>query len=242
MGPDTQRYLRRIDSGATLLVAFGLAVALAWIQYSQQTLVTGDSYFHARAAQQLGVNGIERRFSQTVYSTWAERYSDKDFLFHAVLLPFCADEQFMVRGAKLAVVGFNLAFLLVLVFTMRRHEMRAGWLWLLLLASADPWLWLHLIQARPHLLGISLLIVEIGLLLRGRHLALAGVSAAHVWSHTSFVVVLALPLCRAIALRMRGQAGVRADTVAVGGGIALASLVHPYFPNSASGSHENRAA
>ena len=108
MGPDMPRLPRfllgRLDSGATLLVALGLVAVLAWMQYSQETLVTGDSYFHARAAQQLGEHGIERQFSQTVYSTWAERYSDKDFLFHVVLLPFCADPQFMVRGAKLAVV------------------------------------------------------------------------------------------------------------------------------------------
>jgi len=55
-----------------------------------------------------------------------------------------------------------------------------------------------------------------------------------VWSHTSFVVVLALPLCRAVARRVRGEPQVWGDSVAVGGGIVVASLVHPYFPNNLS--------
>ena len=62
-------------------MALGLAALLAWIQCDEPALIAGDSYFHARAAQQLAEHGVLEQFPQAFYSTWAERYSDKDFLF-----------------------------------------------------------------------------------------------------------------------------------------------------------------
>ncbi|MCH2171746.1 hypothetical protein MK489_13265 [Myxococcota bacterium] len=226
--------LTHMDRLATWLVALGLAVALGWLQLETPGLVTGDGYFHARATQQLAEHGVRKQFPQTVFSTWADRYSDKDFLFHVLLIPFAGEESRMVEGAKVAAWLFGSAIMLTLAALLIRWRVRFGWLWLLLLGAAQPWWWLHLIQARPHLLGIWLLLVEVGALLAGRRWLLAGAAGAHVLSHTSFLLLAALPLARAVGLALRGRPAAPGDFVAVGAGVLLVTFLHPYFPNNLS--------
>ena len=86
------------DRALALAVALLCLATLAWLQSGFPFLWDGDSYFHVRAAQQLGEHGVQKRFPQTVYSTWSERYSDKDFLFHVALIPFVGSGDPMGRG------------------------------------------------------------------------------------------------------------------------------------------------
>lgn len=222
----------RLDGISTWLVALGLAALLAWIQFDEPALVAGDSYFHARAAQQLAEHGVLEQFPQAFYSTWAERYSDKDFLFHVLLIPFCAGPLPIVTGAKLAVIALDLAILLVFIAVARRTGARVVWLWLLLLFGSHAWLWLHLEQVRPHLLGLVWLLIEIGCVLTGRRLALGVATAAHVWSHTSFLLVPALVFARFAARYWRDRQLEWGDAAAVAVGVGAAFLLHPYFPNN----------
>jgi hypothetical protein len=218
----------RAALAAALLLLFA---ALAHHQLATRRLLDGDSYFHARAAQQLAEHGVRREFPQAAFSTWRDRYSDKDFLFHVFAIPFVGAHA-SVPGAKRAVIAADALVLLALGFALVRLRVRFAWLAVALLAASSPWIWLHLLKLRPHLLGLALLLVEIVLLLEGRWKTLAGVAAAHVLAHTSFLALLALPIAHAIARRMRGQPAAWRPAAGIALGIAGASLAHPYFPNN----------
>jgi hypothetical protein len=223
--------MRRTDLAALAAALLAFFSALVHFQYATPRLYDGDSYFHARAAQQLGEHGVQREFPQTAFSTWRERYSDKDFLFHALSIPFVG-ENASVAGAKRAVVVFDALALAAFGFALVRLRVRFAWLALLLLAASDAWIWLHFLKLRPHLLGLALLVVEIVLLLERRWKTLGLFAAAHVLAHTSFLALLALPIAHALACRLRGEPLAWRPAAGIALGIGAASLLHPYFPNN----------
>jgi hypothetical protein len=225
---------RNIDTLASILAAIACVFALAWLQFGYPALLDGDSYFHTRAAQQLHEHGIEREFPQAHFSTWSERYSDKDLLFHAFLIPFCHSETELLSGGKLAVVCLNALIFAALVLAMSGLGIRYGALWSLLFLSASPWLVQHLLAARPHLLALVLLELEILCLLTGRWKSLGALSALHVLAHSSWILLPGLPIALAIAQRVRAEAIPWRALAGVAAGILLATLLHPYFPNNLS--------
>ena len=217
------------------MAALACAALMAWLQFSFfEGLMEGDSYFHARAAEQLTSHGIDTRFPQAAYSTWRDSYSDKDFLFHLALIPFCGSEKRLVSGGKIAVVVFNAALFMVLAVAMVRLGIRCVPLWLALLLSAHPWIWFHLSALRPHLLALLLVSLELFFLLRRRPLALGLTTACHVLAHSSFVLVPCFVLARSVAQRLHREPVLWDCWEAVLAGIAGATLLHPYFPHNVS--------
>ena len=81
-------------------VAWG-ALVFALLQWSTPHLVDRDSLYHARYAQLLPERGLSREFPWTQESVWRDAFSDKEFLFHALLVPFCRGED-PAAGAKVA--------------------------------------------------------------------------------------------------------------------------------------------
>jgi len=219
-----------------LAATFGTGLAcvagLAWAQLSFPGLLGGDAYFHTRAAQQLHEHGVRTELPQAVYSTWREGYSDKDLLFHALLVPFCRDEGELVAGGKRAVVAFDLLVFGALAWAVASLGLRFGPLWILLFFSSHFLVVHHLLVLRPHLLAMALLPVEMALVMRGRRVALGGASAAHVLAHSSFVLVPGLPLAHGLACRLRGRPVPVGPLAASLAGIGLASLLHPQLPHN----------
>jgi len=217
---------------ASCFVVLACTAGLGWIQFTLPGLLDGDSYFHSRAAQQLLEHGIRTEFPQAAFSTWKEGYSDKDFLFHFMLIPFCSDEEELIAGGKVAVAAFNLLFLAALAWTSSALGLRFSPLWILLFLSSHFVVLMHLLSLRPHLLAMVLVPIELALLMTGRHLGLGAASASHVLGHSSFVLVPGLPLAHGLARRLDGRPFAWRSLGATLGGIGTASLLHPYFPHN----------
>jgi hypothetical protein len=206
----------------------------AWLQFSFGALFDSDSYFHTRAAQQLLEHGVRKEFPQAAFSTWAENYSDKDFLFHVLLVPFCSQESQLIFGGKLGVLFFDFVFLVCFASVIRALKIRFGPLWIVLLLASQPFVCIHLLSVRPHMLGTILLLVETLLLARRKWKSLFAVAAVHVLSHSSFILVLIPLLAYSIVeLSARRRMPWKA-ALSVCCGLAAASLLHPYFPNNLS--------
>lgn len=229
MRPELRRWREPL---ATLVTAAICAGALAWAQLSFDGLFDGDSYFHTRAAQQLGEHGIRTQLPQAAFSTWKEGYSDKDFLFHVLLLPFCGEEGSLVPGGKRAAMLLDAVFFAALAGAVTALRLRFGFLWILLFFSSWSWLPEYLLAVRPQLLAMPLFVLEVILLLGGRWRALGVAAACHVLAHSSFVLVPALPLAQGAANRLRGLPFPGRSLAAAVGGVTLASLLHPYFPHN----------
>jgi hypothetical protein len=217
-------------------------VVVAWAQYAFEGLRDSDSYFHTRAARELAAHGVSRQFPQTAFSTWRDSYSDKDFLFHVALIPFQWFERLidppvegvedLVGPGKQAAVALYLVFFVAMALTLRRVGARAVWLWLLLFVATDAVVLKAMLAIRPGLLGMTFVLLEIGLLVqrRGRWLFLAG--ALHALSHSSFILLPGLAVATDVAHRLRGERLPWRVTAAAFAGPALTLVVNPYFPNN----------
>ena len=74
--------------------------------------------------------------------------------------------------------------------------------------------------------------MEIICLLRGRWKTLGGLTALHVWAHSSYVLLLGFPVALLLAHAIRGERGPWRPLFGVAGGILVGVLLHPYFPNN----------
>lgn len=203
---------------------------LGSVQLSFGGLYDLDSWFHVRAAEQLSVHGVAKTFPQATQSTWLEHYSDKDFLFHAFLIPFVRAD--LITGGKWAVIALDFLVLASFAYAIRTFAIRFGALWVFLLATTSPYYVTRIASVRPHILGIALVTLEIALLLRNRWTTLALVSALHVIAHSSFVVLPALVVARFATSLLVGERPPWRAALAVAAGLVAGSLLHPYFPNN----------
>ncbi len=224
---------RRELWGMILAVLIGTAV-LSSIQYSFEGLYDGDSYFHTRAAERLVAEGIRREFPATQFSTWRDRYCDKDLLFHLLLAPLMRDSNDLVRCGKLAAVCFDALLLLALGSALMLLRARWAGAWVLILLSTHVSLLRHLMAVRPHLLGLALLAVEIAAIAGGGWKLLFLLCALHVVAHSSFVLVPVLVALAVCVRLVRRQSPGLSQVVACVAGIAVCSLLHPQFPNNLS--------
>jgi hypothetical protein len=221
------------------------AALLAWVQFSFDGLDDSDSYFHTRAARELDRHGVRTEFPQTAYSTWSDRYSDKDLLFHLFLIPFQRLHQArqggtgterevedLVTPGKQAVAVLAFVFFATLALSLSWTGARFRWFWLILFFTADVNLLNALLSVRPGLLGVVFVTLEIALVIKRRGVWLAVVGALHTLSHSSFVLLPALALAALVAHRLRREPFPLRLLVFSLVGPTLASLLHPYFPNN----------
>ncbi len=205
--------------------------ALAALQLSFPGLYDLDSYFHTRAALELAQNGVQTTFPQAAFSTWADAYSDKDFLFHALIAPFVSEET-LVSGGKWAVIVIDLLLFLSVAFALRSLHIRFGAVWLLLLIGTSTYYVTRLVPLRPHTLGLAFIAVEIALITRDRWGPLFFVSALHVLAHSSFPLVFGLYGLRLVTAVVQRSGLPIKSGLALLAGVVIALVVHPYFPNN----------
>lgn len=239
--PTRSGVLTALATAVVVLLATGL---LGWVQYELDGLYDSDSYFHTRAASELDRLGIQRTFPQASFSTWKERYSDKDFLFHVALIPFqrlagvdpasLADSETLVRAGKQAAVFFVGLLFTCLAVALRLVRARFVPLWVLLLLCSQSGFLSHVLAVRPHLLGYAFIALEVALIQRRSVWPLALLGAVHTWTHSSFFLVPALAVVAAGAYALRDERVPWRSLLAAVLGPATTLVVHPYFPNNLS--------
>ncbi len=220
-------------AAASAVTALAFTGVLGWLHLAEPGLVDGDSYYHTRAAQQLAEHGVRKQFPQAAFSTWSDHYSDKDFLFHVLLIPFVRDEDALVRGGKWAALCGASLVLGGFTFTLTVLCIRFGAVWIALFMFSDAMLQIML-KTRPDLLAMTLFPFEVLCLLTSRWKTLGALSAAHTLGHSSFVLVPFLSLAHGVAHALLGLSWPRRGLVATVAGIGVATICHPYFPNNLS--------
>lgn len=228
----------------TCAVALAASAALGWVQLSFDGLLDADSYFHTRAARELDRHGLERTFPQAAFSTWSVRFADKDLLFHLALIPFqrlsggapgpasAAAEEDLVTPGKHAAIALTLLFFTSLGGALHAVGARHPWLWLLLYFLIDLAVLRAFVPVRPGLLGMTLFVIEIALIVRGRARTLALVSWLHGLAHSSFALLPGLVLAAVAASVLRRELPPWRVLGWGLAGVACSLVLNPYFPNN----------
>lgn len=227
-GPDI-RVWRILGAAAFFLYVLLLQLDL---QFSANHILGPDGYYHTRYSNLLPQRGLSREFPWTEHSLWRFRFSDKEFLFHVLLIPFCRNEASMVLGGKaaMALLAFSLfvAFFLVCL----RLGLRWPFLWTFLLLSAGLHFQYRLVDVRPQVLSIGIAVIGTYLILGERPIPLMATGFVYAWSYVGAHVLIALAGAAAFARWLAGD-GLRLRLAgAAAAGVLLGTLFHPYFPQN----------
>lgn len=225
--PDGRRTASRAIDPAFAFLA-GL-LALGAIQAEKPEIIDIDAYYHVAAARILSERGALTEFPWTSESIWRERYADKEFLFHALLVPFLGAEGRPGPKALTALLGALVLSLFALLLS--RLGVPWPWLWPALLLCAGPWFLLRLSITRPHLLSILLCLGIAGCLTGRRRAALLLLSALFPWCYTAFHLPLLLALLFVLAVRLSGGAWSWREPALAAAGTLFGALLHPQAAN-----------
>ena len=161
-----------------------------------------DEYYHLGVAREMTREFPLRSFPWTPYSVLAERFADKDFLFHLVLMPL-ARLPLETAGTAGVVLGqaFFLACFATALWRLRpsipsaplaASASYAPWPWLLGIALLGPLFVYRASMCRPHLWMIGFAALTLAVLLPGRRLwLLAPVTALFALTHTAAWIAVA---------------------------------------------------
>jgi hypothetical protein len=222
-----------------LLLAGGLVLAF----YAVLRIGIGqpwgyDDYYHLGLARELAQDFPLRAFPWTPFSVLAERYADKEFLFHILLMPVA---RLPIGTAALVGAMLGQAFLIgCTAWFLRSQRVPDAAGWLLCLAGLGPFFILRIEQVRPHvwMLGFSVLVLDL-LFRRARPWILAVVCALFGLTHTAGWVSIPFALTWSLANRLAPESAPASDrrfrfgpVLAAAGGWLLGQLVHPNLPHN----------
>ncbi|MCX7806294.1 MAG: hypothetical protein N3A38_14065 [Planctomycetota bacterium] len=200
------------------------------IHFGSEGIAERDGYYHARLANLLPEIGMSREFRWTQASLWKERFCDKEFLFHVLMVPFCRDDAEPIWGAKWFSALLVTAVFAALYYVLKANSVR----WPLLFAAlplcmGETWL-IRMMFIRSHVLSILLTIAGMHFLIRSRWKALAVLSFVYSWSYT-FPFTLAATALPFVAGRyiVERRLDWKSPAAAFGGAVS-GLLIHPYTP------------
>lgn len=214
------------------LVVFGLALGLFAFLYGPSPLIyDADSYFHLAIARDYGRQGVSSELEAVRFGLLAKQFGDKEFLFHALLVPFAAWMDPIV-GGRVALALLGAAILSVI----GHLSMRAigGWgmiipFWLAVGSMELIW---RLVRLRAELLSVLLVLLALWLAVCRRYRLLGVLAVLYALAYTAVHAFVGLFLLVFLA---QGWALRRWDLRLVvypllGAGIGL--LIHPQFPDN----------
>ncbi len=216
-------------------LAFGAALMAAH-QSASGTLAGNDSYYHVKMALLLPEIGLPRRFPWLHWTIFREQFVSHHVGFQMLLFPFVAGSRALgldpAIGAKAAVCAFFAVAvgLYAALLRVRRRPMRLFWLVLL---TAAPWhFWLRASYVRAPVVALSLILLAVWIVLRGRAwmMALLGFVFVHIYGGAVVFPLVAGGYL--VAAWITGHERRRAWHLALAAvaGLAAGFVLNPYFP------------
>jgi hypothetical protein len=213
-----------------LILILGIAV-LFFAQFSTATLYDADGYLHIRMAEFLKDFGPRYNFHWAKFSTFNGNFADKDFLYHAILIPFTFFKDIFF-GAKIAAFMSAAALFLGFYLILRKYADRKIIPFMLLgfLFSAN---FLETISSpRPLTLVILLNLWIIHLLIQKKYLWLFFAEILYSLIH----VTSPLAICYAVIIECIRRVHIKEFSLknifVVFSGVLAGFLIHPNFPNN----------
>ncbi|MBI3449937.1 MAG: hypothetical protein HY049_13605 [Acidobacteria bacterium] len=213
------------------MVAAAAAAFLYVLRGASSGLYGYDPYFHIRYAQVLRTEGFSRTFPWWQETFLRDRYADKDFLYHVLLIPFTFGD--LIAGARAAAACFG--GVAVAVFYAVCRTLRVPWPALFtaaLLASSLDFLY-RLDAMRPVTLAVGLAMAGTCAILTRRERWAFAIAAIYPHAHISFHLLPGVALLHDVSAG-RDASGRRSLrlTLYTSAGAAAGALFSPFFPNN----------
>ncbi len=211
-------------SRGDLIAGVAIVATVAAAHLSLAPRVAGvDAFYHVGHAFEYTQRGpLDTSFPWGTQSVIGDVGSDIWWGFHMVLLPFAATGQ-VVEAIRVAAFLLTLSFVGTVWWVLARHAVRhAGW-WTLAALLAVPNVLYRFLMVRPHVLSLSLGLLLVSVLARGRWWQVLLVAAAISWLHLGMFwlapgIVIAYAMVR-MGGRLLGGRSANGGSVAVVAGV-----------------------
>lgn len=202
------------------------------LQFLTPHLPGTDAYYHIKVAWLTRTGGILEAFPWTSFSAWSDRYFDKDFGFHILLVPFTWGD--LTAGAKWAAILIGASVLTSFYAVLRLRGLRLAWLWTFLLVAGSAAFAYRMNMTRPHLLSILFTIWGLYFILQGSWRGVLVVGILYALSYTAPQVLVGYAAIHCLAVRWHTGRWSWRVVAAAFAGVALGSVLHPHFPHNFS--------
>jgi len=228
-----------LANAAVIIVVLCLGLYFAYIQFISVTFYDPDSYYHAAVSNIIKNSGFKYPFRWTQFSLFKDFFSDKDFLFHLISVPFFYLTDDLVRAGKYATIFYNLLFILAYAFILRKYLPDFFAALLLLSPALSAPFTAYFSEFRSLTLANILMVLGIYFMVRKRLLAVFIISLLYPLAHISFFMLLPFVLiCEIIRYALSREFFLR-NVYTVLLGIMLGIFIHPNFPNNLLSFHLN---
>ena len=140
-----------------------------------------DTAYHVAVRHLIQLHGILHTFPWTPFSWLSNHYADKELLFHLLFVPLA--NLSWILAAKIVGMFLEAVMLFAIYFVLRQEKVRFAGLWALLpLITADISVF-RFSLVRPQPMSITLALLFLWAVSRGRFVLLAVVSAIYPWSY-----------------------------------------------------------
>jgi len=204
-------------------------ISLYILQFTAQEIIGYDGYLHIKIAD-LTKEGVVKDFPWVTESITAENYSDHQFLFRILLIPF--SYLGLMYGAKLASVLFSALCFTVFYWFLTKHKISYPFIWTLTYAVSSVFLMYRFLLPRPMPLIIISFILTIHFIEKKNYLGLAIITFLLNWISPAFIFqLMIIGLYFLINLLIKKKINIKLilyPSIA----IILALLLNPYFPKN----------
>ena len=214
---------------AVLALLFSVSI-WTYIQFATPHLVDNDGYYHIKMAALIREHGLPVHFPWLKLTLLDESgYTDHHMLMHVFQIPFTYLNDLRL-AAKWSAIAFATFAFICFYWVVWRYEIRYPLLWLLLLVASSHAFLFRMSMPRGQSLSLGFQLIAFHFLMTRNRLGLVSVSALFVWAYNAFTILIPLVGVGVIAHYIVERRVASSLLLAVGGGMLLALVIHPYFP------------
>ncbi len=213
-----------------LLVAATATAVLAWVQAPSDGLYGYDGPYHFAYSRWLRDNGVSRQFPWWQETFLRDRFADKDFLYHVLLIPFTYGD--LQQAGKTASIVFGAGLYAAIFLALAGLGARAPTAWTLGLLAGSTTLIYRAGLLRSHVLAIAIAVLGVAAILRGRRIAAAAAAALYCLAHIGWHLLPGFALLHAAVASVRSRRFRTMALPAVLAGAAAGMVLNPYLPNN----------
>lgn len=206
------------------------ALLLSVMQFTVLNIIGFDGYYNIKVAGIIKENGFVKEGIAPENTILNETYADIQLLFRILLMPFTF--LGLELGAKIAAVLFAAIAFTVFFWFLAENKVRYAFFWSLLYLFTSEALMFRFMLPRQMPLVISLLLLSIYFLQKGKYVFLFFTMLAHAMLHSSFVFQFIIIIFYMILEKTISKEFNYKIILYPVAGLIAGLILNPYFPNN----------
>ncbi len=201
------------------------------VQFSSENLAGNDTYLYIKLADIIKSGGLIKEFPWLSAAVINENFMGLHFLYYILLIPFTFLGSLIV-AAKIASIFFLSLMISVFYAILKNLKLKFGYIWILLLLASSVYFLTRMNFARPLSFSVIFTLLIFFSLVKKNNLLLFVTSFLFVWAHGSFPLSILLAFIFFFVNYISKKELYYKSILFSLGGVILANLINPFFPNN----------